>query len=134
MSQAADARSLPQLLSDLARELTTLFRKETQLVKAEVAEKVAQLQLGVMMIVLGALVGLIALNVLAGALVAAIAKIGNPDIGPGWAALIVGVLLAVAAGILAKKGASDLKPSNLTPDKSVHQVKEDVNLMKEQVR
>ena len=86
MSHTPDPRSVPQLLSDLARELTTLFRKEGQLIRAELSEKATQLQIGAGSALAGAIVLLVSLNVLAAALVVAISKVGEPDIGGGWAA------------------------------------------------
>jgi len=132
MSHTPDPRSVPQLLSDLARELTTLFRKEGQLIRAELSEKATQLQIGAGSALAGAIVLLVSLNVLAAALVVAISKIGEPDIGGGWAALIVGVILAVIGVILVKKGASNM--THLTPERSVNQVSQDAHLVKEQVR
>ncbi len=141
MSQTVDPRSVPQLLSDLARELTTLFRKEGQLIRAELSEKTSQLMVGAGEAAAGAICLLVSLNVLAGALVVAIARIGadpadpaiqDTGIGLGWASLIVGVLLAIIGAILVKKGTSNM--SNLTPERSVNQVTQDATLVKEQVR
>ena len=141
MNQATDPRTVPQLLSDLARELTTLFRKEGQLIRAELSEKVTRVEVGAGSILAGAICLLVSLNVLAGALVVAIARIGaeptdpaiqDTGIGLGWASLIVGVILAVIGAILVKKGTSNM--SNLTPDRSMHQVSQDASLVKEQVR
>jgi hypothetical protein len=141
MSQTTDNRSVPQLLSDLARELTTLFRKEGQLIRAELSEKTSQLAIGLGEAAAGAICLLVALNVLAGALVVAIARIGadaadpaiqDTGIGLGWASLIVGVLLAAIGAFLVKKGASNM--THLTPERSVNQVAQDASLVKEQVR
>jgi len=71
MNQTADPRTVPQLLSDLAREISTLFRKEGQLIRAELSEKASQLQIGIGSAAAGAIILLVALNVLAAALVAA---------------------------------------------------------------
>lgn len=127
-----DPRSVPQLLSDLARELTTLFKKEGQLIRAELSEKATKLGVGLGSAAAGAIILLVALNVLAAALVAAISQIGDPDLGVGWASLIVGVLLAIAGALLVRKGASDM--TDLTPERSVNQVSQDANYVKEQVR
>jgi hypothetical protein len=66
-------------------------------------------EVGAGSIAAGAICLLVALNVLAGALVIALAEL----IGAGWAALAVGVALAVIGAILLKKGSSDVK--DLTP-------------------
>lgn len=127
MTPTTDPRSVPQLLSDLARELTTLFRKESQLIRAELSEKASQLVIGLSEAAAGAICLLVALNVLAGALVIALANL----IGAGWAALVVGILLAAIGAFLVKRGASNM--SHLTPERSVHQVTQDANLVKEHV-
>jgi hypothetical protein len=130
MSQTADPRTVPQLLSDLVREVTTLFRKEGQLIRAELSEKVSQLQMGAGSAAAGAICLLVALNVLAGALVIALANL----IGAGWAALVVGLVLAIIGALLLRKGASDLSPAKLAPERTAHQVTQDAYLVKEQVR
>jgi len=130
MNQTVDPRSFPQLLSDLARELTTLFRKEGQLIRAEMSEKLSQLLVGAGSAAAGAICLLVSLNVLAGALVIALAHL----VGAGWSALIVGVVFAAIGALLLKKGAADLNPANLTPERTVNQVAQDANLVKEQVR
>ena len=143
MSQTTDTRTVPQLLSDLARELTTLFRKEGQLIRAELSEKTSQLAVGVGEAAAGAICLLVSLNVLAGALVIAIARIGSEPatadaaiqdegIGLGWASLIVGVLLAAIGAFLVKRAATNM--SHLTPERTVNQVSQDASLVKEQVR
>jgi hypothetical protein len=130
MNHASDPRSVPQLLTDLLGEVTTLFRKEAQLVRAELSEKVSQLQIGAGSALAGAICLLVALNILAGALVIALSEI----MGAGWAALLVGVVIAAIGVVLLKKGASDLSPSNLTPDRTMQQVTRDANLVREQVK
>jgi len=126
----ADPRSVPQLLSDLARELTTLFKKEGQLIRAELSEKANKLGVGIGSAAAGAIVLLVALNVLAAALVAAIAQIG--DMGVGWASLIVGVILAIIGAVLVRQGTAQM--TDLTPERTVNQVSQDANLVKDQVR
>ncbi len=137
----SDPRSVPQLLSDLARELTTLFKKEGQLIRAELSEKAGKVGVGVGEVAAGAICLLVALNVLAAALVVAIARIGaeqadpaiqNTGIGVGWASLIVGVLLAIIGALLVRRGTSQM--TDLTPERSVNQVSQDANLVKDQVR
>jgi predicted phage tail protein len=128
MNQTTDPRSVPQLLTDMAHELTVLFRKEGQLIRAELSEKATQLQVGAGSTLAGAICLLVALNVLAGALVIALAKY----MGAGWAALLVGAVLAVIGAVLVKKGTSDM--SGLVPERSAQQVAKDAQFVKEQVQ
>ncbi len=126
--RSGEQRGVGQLLTDLSQGVTTLFRKEAELIRAELREKITQVEVGAGSIAAGAICLLVALNVLAGALVIALAEL----IGAGWAALAVGVALAVIGAILLKKGSSDVK--DLTPERSVRQASHDAAFVKEQVR
>ena len=77
----------------------------------------------------GAICLLAALMVL---LQAVVIGLTNAGLNPGWASLIVGVVVALVGIVLLKKGASDM--SNLTPERTANQVAKDANLVKEQVR
>ena len=53
----------------------------------------------------------------------------------GWlATLIVGGVLAVAAGILISAGGMKMKRVNLTPDKTIQTLEEDVQWAKQQIK
>src|ERR687891_1747447 len=123
-------RSLKDLLADLTENITTLFRKEIQLARAETSEKITQVGVAIGAIAGGAILALAALIVLLQALVIGIAAAGVP---PGWASLIVGVIVAVIAYVLIHKGTSDLKASNLAPSRTVDSLKRDAQVAKEQV-
>jgi hypothetical protein len=125
-----DDRSLKDLLVDLSNSITTLFRKEIQLARAETSEKVTQIGVALGSIAGGAILALAALIVLLQALVIGIAEAGVPA---GWASLIVGVIVAVIAYVLIHKGTSDLKASNLAPNRTVDSLKRDAQVAKEQV-
>ncbi|MEX2617635.1 MAG: phage holin family protein [Alphaproteobacteria bacterium] len=126
--QRPNEKSAPALIGDLINEVTTLFKKEIQLLRAEVSEKVNRAAVALGMIVGAVVLALVALNVLAAALVAAIQNMG---IAPGWAALIVGSVLAIVAYVLLTKGLTDLKASKLSPQKTVRAVERDAELAKE---
>ena len=113
MNQTVDPRSVPQLLSDVARELTTLFRKEGQLIRAELSEKATQLQVGAGFVLAGAICLLAALMVL---LQAVVIGLTNAGLNPGWASLIVGVVVALVGVVLLRKGAS----RHVQPDARAH--------------
>ena len=127
----ADDRSLKDLLADLSNSITTLFRKEIQLARAETSEKVTQVGVALGSIAGGAILALAALIVLLQALVIGITAAGVPA---GWASLIVGAIVAVIAYVLIHKGTSDLKASNLAPSRTVDSFKRDAQVAKEQVR
>jgi acyl-coenzyme A thioesterase PaaI-like protein len=125
-----DDRSLKDLLVDLSNSITTLFRKEIQLARAETSEKVTQIGVALGSIAGGAILALAALIVLLQALVIGIAEAGVPA---GWASLIVGVIVAVIAYVLIHKGTSDLKGTHLAPSRTVDSLKRDAQVAKEQV-
>ncbi|XWN30648.1 MAG: phage holin family protein [Devosia sp.] len=131
-------RSAPELVSKLLRDVVDLFRKEGELIRSEMTDKITQLQVGVGKVAAGAVVLLVALIVLADALVVAVAEIigevPNTTENTGWAALIVGAFFAAVGAFLVRSGTTDLVPRNLTPDRTVDQVRRDTELAKDQVQ
>lgn len=121
-------KSTSSLVSDALSQVSTLVRKEIDLAKAEVKSRVSSMGTAIGLIAAGAIVALVALNVLAAALVAALTEAG---LDGGWAALIVGVGLALIAFFAATKGVNDLKNTNLTPRRTVRNVKRDTEVLKE---
>lgn len=122
-------RSVPQLIGDLSGDLTGLLRKESELIRAEVSEKVSQLAKASGEMAAGAICLMAALLILLQAVVIALAKV----VGAGWASLIVGVAVAVLGVVLVRAGAKAAAPSQLTPERSIRQVEKDAHLAKEQV-
>ena len=128
MMQTED-RPLKDLLGDLTGNITTLFRKEIQLARAETSEKISQVGHALGSIAAGSVLALAALIVLLQALVLAITAAGVPA---GWSSLIVGAVVAAIAYGLIHKGTSDLKASNLAPSRTMDSIKRDAHVVKEQ--
>ncbi len=120
-------RSASGLLGDLVSQVTELFRKEIMLLRAELGEKATQAVTACGLIVAAVVLSLTALNVLAAALVVALENIGIPA---GWAAVIVGVVLAAIAWGMASKGVSALKATNLAPERAARAASRDAELVK----
>ncbi len=129
-----EPRSLPDLVVHALRETSELVQTETRLIRSEISDKITQIELGGGSILAGAICLLVALLTLTAALVSAIAKIGEPDLGAGWAALIVGVVIAVIGVVLLMKGKKELAPGNLMPNRTTNQLSKDAKLAKEQTR
>lgn len=125
-----DNRSVPELLSDLLRETTDLFKTEGELIRSEISDKITQVEIGGGSIAAGAICLLVALFVLAQALIVALGSF----MGDAWAALLVGVAIAGIGVALLFKGRNDLSPSNLSPDRTARQLRKDGQLVKEQTR
>jgi uncharacterized membrane protein YqjE len=123
-------RSVPEILEDIASNLTQIVQAEFRLAKSEMkggAEKVAGPGA-----TLGAGVAL-AFYGLGFLLLAAVYALSL--VMAGWlATLIVGGVLTVAAGILIGAGGTKLKRVNLTPDKTIRTLEEDVRWARQQIR
>jgi uncharacterized membrane protein YqjE len=123
-------RSVPEVLEDIASNLAQLVQAEFRLAKTELkegAEKVAGpgATLGA-----GAALAFYGLGFL---LLAAVYAMSS--VMAGWlAALIVGGVLTVAAGILVGAGGSKLKRTTLIPEKTIRTLEEDVQWAKQQIK
>ncbi|KAF0675468.1 phage holin family protein [Profundibacterium mesophilum] len=115
------------LVSDALTHVSALVRKEVDLARAEIGENVNRAGMAVGLLVAGAIIALVALNVLAAALVAALGEIMDA----GWAALLVGVIFAIIAAVMISKGTKDLKLSSLAPTRTVKNVQRDAEAVKE---
>ncbi len=125
-----DARSIPELISSLTGDLAQLVRKEGELVRAEVGEKLHDMAKAGQMLGVGAALLLGAFLVLLQALVLALSSIMEPF----WASLLVGVLVGLAGYMLIKGALKHMRPAELAPDRSTRQLQKDAQLVKEQVR
>ncbi|RFA30690.1 hypothetical protein CAI21_04015 [Alkalilimnicola ehrlichii] len=123
----AEQRSVGSLVSELGSELSTLVRKEVELVKAEGSQKLSQARNGAMATGIGALVAFAGLLVLLQAAAFGLAEVMHL----GWAALIVGGAALIIGGAVAMIGMSRLKPENLKPAHSAESLREDAELAKE---
>jgi len=119
--------SLTALIGDLANQSASLVRDEVALAKQEVTEKVLSLRSPVIMIALGAFVGLIAAFALCAAAIAGLAEY----MATWLAALIVGAVLALIAGIIAFTGLGQMKRMNLKPEVTIKSLEEDKQWLKE---
>jgi fatty acid desaturase len=121
--------SLPNAFSKVVTDLADLVQKEMRLARAELSEKLSiSIRAGVWMLVAAALAivgGLLVVQAIVLGLSAA------TGIGLQWSCLIVGTVLAGAAGAAFAKGKADV-PHQFTPNRSINQVKQDIAVAKEQ--
>ena len=123
-------RSTPGLMADLLEQVTQLLRKEVQLFRAEVNDKTTRAMVAAGSILAAAVIAITALNLLAGALVVALTSAGIPA---PWSAVIVGVVLAIVAFVIGKKGIDSLKAASLTPERTTRAAVRDVSMVKEKI-
>ncbi|MCZ0963589.1 phage holin family protein [Paracoccus benzoatiresistens] len=115
------------LASEAIRLSGDLVRKEIALAKAEVSQNIQRAGVAIGFVAAAAVIAIVTINVLVAALVAALAE---TELGPIWSAVIVGVVLAVLAYILLRKGMNDLKPEALMPSRTVQNVQRDAQTIK----
>ena len=170
-----DTRSMGELFTDLLNEVSTLFRKEVQLARAEMSDKVSQLGTAIGEIAIGAILLAVSLGILLSAMVSGLARLlvgifgndgaereliavdgldpnglaivtaVNDNVGAaldaartlptyeGLAALIVGTIFAIIGYVLLRKGINEMRLSNLSPDRTIHQVGRDAEVAKSHV-
>lgn len=125
------SRSIPEIFTDVINQFTGLLRKEGQLARAEMSEKITQVAAGLGLIVGGSVLLTPALVILLQAAVSAL--ITNNIIKEPWAPLIVGGAVFVIGIILLLVGLSRLKADALLPNRTIQQIQSDVRVAKQQV-
>lgn len=130
MSKPHERSSVVDLVADIFADMTGLVRKEFDLLKAEIADKASQLGRGAGELAIGGMLVLAALIILLQAAVMALVELG---LGPATAGLIVGVIVAVLGAVFLKIGSSNMKATNLKPDRTREQVERDARMVKESV-
>jgi len=125
---AADREpSLGELISRTTADLGQLLRDEIDLAKVEIKEEVRTAGRAGAFIGAGALLGYLAL-----ALVCFAAAWGLAEVVPeGVAFLIVGVIVAIAAGVAFLVGRRDLSSVDPVPTQTVETIQEDVQWAKQ---
>ena len=121
--------NLPETFSQVLGDLADLFRKELRLARAELSSNASAKLRGGIWLALAGIFGLASLALVLGALVAWITSL---DVSLHVAFLIVAAgvgLLAVAAYFAGQKDAQ----AELTPSRTISQVKRDIEITKEQL-
>ncbi len=124
-----DEKSLGDLFSELATETSNLVKQEVSLAQAEITQKAVKVGKNVGFLVVGGAIGYAALLAFIAALI-----IGLSYLIPAWAAaLIVGVVVAIAAAVMIMSALNALKNTGLTPTQTVETIKEDAQWLKDQM-
>jgi hypothetical protein len=131
VSDSLETETTGELLTRLSTQLSDLVRGELELARTELATKAKRAGVGAGLAGAGAVVALLGAGALVAAAIAALALVV-----PVWlAALIVGVVLLVVAGILALAGRSSIKKAvPPVPRQAVENVQHDVATVKGAVR
>ena len=126
----AGERSLGELVSDLSDEMKRLVRDEMRLAVLELQHKGKRMGLGAGLFGAAGLFALFGVGTLIAAAVLALALVL-----PGWlAALIVGAVLMVAAGVAALVGRKEVQQAvPPVPEEAITGVRDDVDTVKQGV-
>lgn len=118
----------PALLSAAIGLAARLLRQEARLLRHEMRRKAAQAVGGIVMILVAVILALSALDVLFAAAVAVLVSAGLAV----WAAslLVGGIALALAAALFFA-GRRRLRPESLSPERSVENLRRDMDTIKE---
>lgn len=122
-----ERRSLIALLTDVPRLIIELIQAEIAALKAEIASKLKSAGIGA-----GLLVGAATVAFFAALTFTAAAVLGLAEVLPAWAAaLIVGGILIVIAGVLVAMGIAQLKRGlPPTPTETIESINEDVRIVR----
>ena len=123
-------RSLPELVSDVAKDMSTLVRKELELAKIETKEEISRTAKAGGMLGAAGGAAYFALLLLSFGIVFLLDLVM-----PLWAAFVLmAVVYGVVAGVLFAQGRTRMKQVNPVPEETVESVKEDVRWLKAQNR
>ena len=128
--QGRDDRSLGELFSELAQKTTTLVRHEVNLAKVEMGEKASRAGKHVGFLAAGGAVAYAGLL----AILAAVIVVLDTFLPLWLAALLVGLVVAIAGYLLVRKGLDALKREDFTPRQTMETLKEDQQWAKDQTR
>ena len=122
-----EQQSTGQLISRLTDDLSTLVRDELKLAQAEMSGKAKKAGIGAGMFGAAGVLALFGLGALVAAAILALALV----VAPWLAALIVGVVILVVAGVVALVGKNRVgEAGSPVPDKTVESVKADVGAVR----
>src|SRR5690348_12762753 len=118
-------RPIVHLLTDIINEVTGLMQAELRLVRVELNEKIGKLASGGVMIGAGAVCLIAGLTIAFLALTEWLVVVGLPR----EAALTLVAMAALAIGaLIAARGVQSIKSTELVPERSLHRVRQDLNI------
>jgi hypothetical protein len=130
MSTPQVQRTVPELLGDIVDNIQKIVRSEFALAKAELQEQASEASKPAT-----ALGGALVLGFYGFGFLLLAAVYGLSRVMPaGFAALIVGGVLAVISLVLATTSIKEMKSMRSAPERTIQTLKEDVQWAKEQIK
>lgn len=123
-------KSIAELIGELTRETSVLFRQEIALAKMEVSEKLSRAGSGVTELAIGGVFTFLALQALLAAAIIALAS----SIGWWQAALVLGVAVLLIGAAFLIRGLANLRARSLTPARTLASLRENRAWAREQIR
>jgi uncharacterized membrane protein YqjE len=125
-----DSASFAELVQNVISDVQGLIRSEIRLAKTEIKEDASATGRASTLLAGGVVLAFYAIGFLLLTVVYALAT----AMADWLAALIVGVVVAVVAGVLLMVGYQRIKQVNFKPEQTVDTVKEDVEWVKQQAK
>jgi len=125
-SEEVSETSIGDLIGNISNDLSTLFRQEVELAKAEVKQEASKAGKAAGMLGAAGFAGYMTIVLLSFALVYALSNV----IDAGWAALIVAVIWGIVGAVLYANGRKKLKDVDPVPHRTVDTIKEDASWLK----
>lgn len=119
------------LMADVLAGVMRLVQGELALFRAEARQRAQAAQSALLLIVFAVVLGLTALNVLAGALITGVVALG---LAPHWATLLVGVLLALVAAALARGAIAHINCATTGAVRTAQSVRRDIETLQAMVK
>jgi Putative Actinobacterial Holin-X, holin superfamily III len=119
------------MLADVLAGVTRLVQGELALARAEAAERLEALRRAVVQTLVAAVLGITAINLLAAAAVAALARLG---LGPTWASVVVGGIVLLLALGFAGQAMRLMREAGQGAGRSAASIKRDVETLQTMVR
>ncbi len=128
--QGGDDRSLGELLAELSQETAELVRREVRLAEAEMTQKAYRVGKNAGFLIAG---GALAYAGLLAVVAGVIMRLGR-TVRPWLSAILVGLSVAGAGGLLALKGIDALRREGVAPQETVETLQEDREWLRDQTR
>jgi succinate dehydrogenase/fumarate reductase cytochrome b subunit len=131
-----DSRSLADLISSLASDISGLFRKEIDLAKTEASAKLSKALTGLEMFAVGLVLAVGAIGVLLSAVVnglsaVLIAQGFTPANADAISSVVVAVVVGIVAWIVIARGIAIVRNTNATLTRTANSLRRDADVVKE---
>lgn len=128
---AQSDRSLGELFAELSQQTSTLIRQEMALARTEMSQKASQMGRDAAFIGVGGALAYAATLTAVAAIVLVMVRLG---VDAWLAALVTAAIVGATAAVLIRSHAQKLQQQHLTPDATIHSVKETAQWLKNEAR